>query len=89
VKTTEMGVTVTETFCWLVEATEQMLAADPFLRRLGDRSTDLPLTELTDAELVVPTPEEPHAPLSAAIDHTGLRDAMADRESRVRSKCSG
>ena len=80
VKATDMGTRVAETFRWLVDATEQILAADPFLRRLGDRSTDLPFTALADAELVVATPENPHAPLSAAIDHTGLRDAMAGDE---------
>jgi predicted transcriptional regulator len=77
---TKTGRRVAETFQWLVDATEQILAADPFLRRLGDRSADLPFTALTDAELVVATPENPHAPLSAAIDHTGLRDAMAGDE---------
>jgi hypothetical protein len=77
---TETGRRVAETFQWLVDTTEQILGADAFLRRLGARSADLPFTALDDAELVVATPENPHAPLSAAIDHTGLRDAMAGDE---------
>lgn len=89
IQTTETGSEVLESFECLIKATEQIIEKEPFLRRLGSRSTELPFTALSNADLVVATPENPHAPLSAAMDKTGLKAAVSGETTvdQIRTVC--
>ncbi|GAA0212568.1 transcriptional regulator FilR1 domain-containing protein [Halobaculum roseum] len=70
---TQRGAVDLERIDWLVDAIEQTIAKAPALRTMSYWA-DPPLQALDGADLVVETPDAPHAMLDAAVEAAGIRD---------------